>query len=367
MKILTIPITAAALVFLTGCLDGKNGQTAEQPKMQMPPLSVEAEEVKYGRFDFSKSYSALLKPFKEVNVVSRVSGILEKENFTEGAAVKEGDVLYEIQKEEYKALLDEAKAALAKAEANYKKASKDHKRGEYLFGKSAISEQQRDELLYAYESSQAELQRSKALVANAELNYGYTTIKAPISGVIGMSKSDEGDYIDADMQNISLVQITVQDPVYAEFSVSGDEIKKHMSQIKTGSPITIAHGEIAFEGRLDYIAPRVDESTDTLTLRAVFKNPNRELVVGSYVEVNLGGLSYERVAKIRQNALIKTPQATMVYVAKDGGAVMRAVDVLSTDKGVALIASGLQEGEKVIVSNIAKIRPNTKIVLKGDK
>lgn len=363
MKGLVISIAAVSL-FLSGCLDNKDAQQAPQV-VQMPPLPVEVQTVKYERVDFSKNYSALLKPFKEVNVVSRVSGMLEKEKFIEGSFVKEGDILYEIQKDEYKSALDEAKAELAKAEANYEKAARDYKRAEYLFEKSAISEQQRDELLYTYESSTAEVQRVKALVQNAQLDFGYATLRAPISGVAGMSNSDEGDYIDADTQNAKLVTITAQDPLYVEFSIPSEDMKNYMSQIKTGASVNVIWAGKTFTGSLDYIAPRVDESTDTLTLRAIFKNPHGELLPGSYAEAKLGGFVYEKAAKISQSALIKTPQATIVYVTKDGAVSIRPVNVISTENGIALIGSGLTEGETVIISNIAKIRPNTKVAIKG--
>ncbi len=362
MKSLALSLVMVSLLFL-GCGDEKGAASSQSQMAQMPPLSVKAHAVKFERVDFTKSYSAVLKPFQEVQIVARVNGILEKENFIEGAYVKKGDVLYEIQKEEYKAALDEAKAALSKAEANFNKASKDWSRAEYLFKNSAISEQQRDELLYAHDNAKAEVQKAGAAVANAELKYSYTTIKAPISGVIGMSGSDEGSYINVDAPNANLTTITALESVYAEFSLPSSDVLKYASQMKIGAEVTLKVGSKSFVGLLDYIAPKVDAQTDTLLLRATFKNPARELVVGSYMSVSLGGFSYESVAKIPQNALIKTPDATLVYVAKDGVVSMRPVNVLRVEEGVAMIASGVKEAEMVVASNIAKLRPNSKVTL----
>ncbi|PNV82360.1 MAG: hypothetical protein C0627_10450 [Sulfurimonas sp.] len=366
MKSLALSLVVASLL-LVGCSDEK-GAASSQPQMaQMPPLPVKAQVVKYEKVDFVKNYSAVLKPFKAVDIVARISGILEKENFIEGAFVKKGDVLYEIQKNEYKAALDEAKAALSKAEANFNKASKDWSRAEYLFKNSAISEQQRDALLYTYDDAKAEVQKAKAAVANAELNYSYTTIKAPISGVIAMSSSDEGSYINVDSQNANLTTITSLDYVYAEFSIPSSDMLKYRAQITTDAKITLKAGAKSFIGRVDYVAPRADMQTDTLLLRATFKNPNRELVVGSYVEVSLEGFSYENVAKIPQNALIKTPDATVVYVVENGAVTMRPLKVLQVQNGVAVVEGGVKEGESVVTSNIAKLRPNSKVTIMEGK
>lgn len=362
MKNLVLSLVVVSLLFV-GCSDEK-GAASSQPQMaQMPPLPVKAQVVKYEKVDFTKKYSAVLKPFKEVDIVARINGVLQKENFVEGSFVKEGDVIYEIQKGEYKAALDETKATLLKAEANFNKASKDWSRAEYLFKNSAISEQQRDELLYAYENAKAEVQKAEAAVANAELKYSYTTIKAPISGVIGISGSDEGSYINVDSPSANLTTITSLDSVYAEFSVPSSDVYKYSSQIKNSAPVSLVLGSKTYSGRVDYVAPKLDMQTDTLGLRAVFKNPNRELVLGSYVEVGMDGFSYDNVVKIPQNALIKTPEAVMVYVAKDGVVSMRPVEVLQVTDGVALISKGLNEQESVVVSNIAKLRPNSKVAI----
>ncbi|PLY13151.1 MAG: efflux RND transporter periplasmic adaptor subunit [Sulfurimonas sp.] len=366
MKSLALSLVVVSLLFV-GCSDEKSSVSNQPQKVQMPPLPVKAEMVKYEKVDFAKSYSAILKPFEEVAIFARVIGFLEKENFTEGAFVKKGDVLYEIQKGEYKAALDEAKAALLKAEANFNKTSKDWKRAEYLFKNSAISEQQRDELLYAYDDAKAEVKKSEALVAKAELNYSYTTIKAPISGIVGISSSDEGNYIDADLQNSNLTTITALDRVYAEFSLPSSDVLMYASQIKTGSEVTLKAGTKSFSGVVDYIAPKVDSQTDTLLIRATFQNPNRELVVGSYVEVSMKGFSYDNVAKIPQNSLIRTPDATVVYVIDKGAVTMRPVNVLHVKNGVAMIEGGVKEGDMIAASNIAKLRPNSKVTIMEGK
>lgn len=366
MKNLTLSLMAVSLLFI-GCSDEKKSASAQAPMTQMPPVSVKEYVIKFDKANFTKSYSAMLKPFKEVEIVARVSGVLVKENFTEGAFVKKGDTLYVIEQDEYKAILDESKASLLKAYANFTKASKDWNRTEFLFKNGALSEQQRDEIMYTYESAKAEVQKIEAALKNAELNYSYTTIKAPIDGIVGLSGSDVGSYIDVDAQSSKLTTITALEQVYVEFSIPNSDISKYPSQIKNGAKVTLNIGSKTYNGVVDFISPKLDSQTDTLLLRAKFQNQNRELIIGSYVEVNLDGFSYEKVAKIPQNALVKTPDEILVYVIENDSIAMRAVKVLDVHEGMAIIESGVDENERIVISNIAKLKPNSKVIVMDGK
>lgn len=362
MKNFTVLAVVLSL-FLVACNDDKKSMAAAPQAAQMPPLPVKAYSIKFQSAPLIKSYSALLKPFNEVEIVARVSGVLISEKFKEGSYVKKGDTLYEIQKDEYTASLNEAKASLLKAEANFSKANKDWERNEYLFKNSAISAQQRDELFYTYEDAKAEVKKANAAVQNAQIKFDYTTIKAPISGTIGMSSSDVGSYIDASEPSAKLVTITALEPIYAEFSLPSGDVAKYISQIKNAKKVNLSVGAKTYNGEIDFIAPKIDAGTDTLQLRAKFENQNKDLIVGSYVEVKIDGLNYEHVALIPQEALVKTQDATVVFVIKDEIASMRPVKSVHVQDGIAYIEEGLLEGEKIVVSNIAKLRPNTKVTI----
>ncbi len=362
MKNFTVLAVVLSL-FLVGCSDEKKSAPVAPNTAAMPPLPVEAYSVKFDRAPLIKSYSALLKPFNEVEIVARVSGVLLSENFKEGSYVKKGDTLYEIQKDEYRASLNEAKAALLKAEANFNKAHKDWERNDYLFKNSAISATQRDELLYGYEDAKAEVTKAKAVVQNAQIKFDYTTIKAPISGTIGMSSSDVGAYIDAGEQSSKLVTITALEPVYAEFSLPSGDVTKYLSQIKNGTKVILSVGTKNYNGDIDFISPKIDAQTDTLKLRAKFKNSDKELVVGAYAQIKIDGLEYERVAQIPQVALVKTQDATIVYVIKDGAISMRPIKSAQVQDGIAYVEEGLDDGENIVISNIAKLRPSSKVTI----
>ena len=329
----------------------------------MPALPVQAHTVKIEDVKFSKRYSAIIKPYQEVDVIARISGLLQKENFKEGDFVTKGSVLFTIEKDEYEAALDEAKAATLRAQANFARASKDWKRAEYLFDNKAISEQQRDDMLFSYDDAKAELARAQAALKSAQIQYDYTTITAPISGIIGISSSDVGNYIST--QNAQLATITAIDPVYAEFSIASNDVKNYRSQIKLGSVITSKDKQ--YTGKINYIAPKLDPQTDTLFIRALFDNAEKQMIIGSYLEIDLGGLEFKNVATLPQNAILKTVDATLVYVIKDGKAVMQAVDVGYEHEGSVIIHSGLSEGDQVVISNIAKLRPNSDVKVIGAK
>lgn len=366
MKNLTILAVVLSL-FLVGCSDEKKSASEAPKVVQKPPLAVKVYSVKYDKAPLVKSYSALLKPFNEVDIVARVSGVLLAENFKEGSYVKKGDILYTIQKDEYEASLNEAKASLLKAEANYNKALKDWERNEYLFKNNAISAVMRDDLFYSYEDAKAEVTKSKAVLQNAQIKFDYTTIKAPISGTIGMSSSDVGSFINVGEQSAKLATITAQEPIYAEFSLPSSDIAKHISQIKNSSKVILNNSTKIYTGEIDFISPKIDSQTDTLKLRAKFQNKDKSLVVGSYAEITIDGLSYDRVAKIPQNALVKTQDATIVYVEKDGIISMRPIKSVHVQDGVAYVEEGVDEGENIVISNIAKLRPNSKVsIIKGN-
>ena len=355
-------LTVMLSLFLVGCDDKKSTQEAPQAA-QKPPVSVEVHTIKFEKAPLSNSYSTLLKPFNEVDIVARVSGVLMSKNFDEGAYVKKGDILYEIQKDEYAATLNEAKASLLKAEANFNKAHKDWTRNEYLFKNNAISAVMRDDLFYTYEDAKAEVTKAKAVLQNAQIKFDYTTIKAPISGIIGMRTNDIGSYIEVGKESALLVTITAQDPVYAHFSLPSSDVSKYLSQIKNGSKVSLSVGAKKYTGEIDFISPKIDAQTDTLKLRAKFQNKNNELIVGSYAEIEIAGLNYERVAKIPQKALIKTQDATVVYVVKDGVVSMKPINTVQVHDGIAYVEDGLVEGEKIVINNIAKLRPNAKVTI----
>lgn len=327
----------------------------------MPPLPVKGFHVQFADESYSLSYPALLKSAEEVAVVSKVAGYIESRYFQEGEYVKEGAKLYEIDKAEYTIAQDRAKAAVQRAEVLLKKASKDWERAEYLYSKEAISTEQRDAALYSYEDAKAALSESKAALKRAELDLEYTTISAPISGRIGITNFERGSFIAS--ANTPLASISQTKSLYAEFYIPSKDMQRISGMIKLGKEVKVNYGANLYKGALAYIAPSFDTQSDSLLIRVKIENKNEELSAGAYATATIDELAYGKVAKIPQNAILNTPKGSMVYVVNDGAAQMRPVTMLGSQNGEAVIQNGLQEGETIIASNIAKVRPDAKVSL----
>lgn len=357
----SLSLIVATMLLFSGCLDDKNKNQMQQK--EMPPLSVKTQSISFKEETLTKSYSAILKPYQEVDVIARISGFLTKQNFKEGSFVKKGDLLYEIQKDEYLAALEAAKAKQLTALASFNKAQNDWNRAMSLYEKKAISTEQRDNAKFAYDGASAALSESKALLDNATLNYSYTTIKAPISGLIGLTNSYAGAYIDKTSNGAKLATITMSDPLYAEFSLPKADIEQMVPLIKDGgAKLTLVAGNKNYNASIEYIAPIVDPSTDTLLLRAKVENKNGELIVGNFAKLEVSDIAIGSVSVVPEKSVIKTAQASIVFVVDENSvANPRPVVIGELLKDGIAIKSGLKEGENIVISNIAKLRPGTKI------
>lgn len=357
-----LSVALLSALLLSGCFDGEQAKAPAQ----MPPLPVKAFEVSYGETTTAKSYPAVLKPYQEIDLIARVSGYLTKRSFKEGSKVKQGELLYEIEQSEYLAALNVAKARVATLQSNYDKAEVDFNRATTLYKKEAISTEQMDNARFAYDAAKATLAEAKASLQSAQLSYDYTTIKAPIGGLIGLTSNYEGAYIE---KGTKLATITMQDPIYAEFSLPKADIARVLPQIKDGS----AKKELIVDGKkydavVDYISPTVDAKTDTLLFRLKVQNSSGELIVGNFAKVEVSNIAVGHVSVVPENAVIKTAQASIVFVVGADGIINpRPVEVGEIVSGGIVIKSGIKEGEKIVRSNMAKLRPATKVQIIADE
>lgn len=367
MRIRSTLLGIIFIIAISGCSQDKQQQTQQTER---PPLPAGVHVVKSGDVIVSKNYPAVIKPVEKVDIVARVSGILEKKYFQEGGFIKKGDLLYKIEQDSYLANLNVAKAVLQKARAAYQKASRDWERAETLYKTKTLSEQERDTYLSAYESSKAEVQNAKANLKQAEIEYGYTTIKAPIDGIAGIKMQDIGDYVGSNDDNSLLITITQVNPLHVEFSIPKTDAVNFLAEIKNPDlNVTMFDnsGKISQKGVLDYISPQIDTDTDTLLLRARFDNNDSAFIVGEFVKIGLNNLKLSSRFVIPEQAILQTPGGSMVYVIEEGVAKIRPVQAgVLTAKGIT-INGGLKEGEQVIVSNIAKVRPDAKVQIMGGK
>ncbi len=333
------------LLGLLGCGDGDASQA-----QQTPGLPVQTAKIQHQDVLLEQKYAAEIEPYKEVEIVARVQGVLEKQHFKEGSFVEEGASLYTIEQDTYKAKLDFAKA-------KYNQTLNDYERAQKLYKTKAISDKDYDNFLASYEDAKANLKL-------AELDFDYTEIKAPISGIVGIKKMDVGNFIQA---NTPLTTVTATNPIYVNFSIPKDDASRFITQLKEPSivvKIIKNNGEGSkASGKIDYIAPQLDATTNTLQLRAIFDNSDNEFIVGDFTEVALEGLKIPNAITIPEQAILQTQNGAIVYVVEDNVAKPRPVtpDILTPN---GLIVQGpLKDGEDVIIGNIIKVRPDTKVTI----
>jgi membrane fusion protein, multidrug efflux system len=357
----------ALLLSLTGCEDG-SGSSAEAP----PPQKFTVAEVTQGPVPIAMQFSGTVRSVKTVEIIPRVSGYIEKRSFVEGAEVKTGDPLYEIDPRPFQATLDQLTAQLAVNQANLTYWNDEAKRYGDAVKSGAVSAQQYEEAVSKQQEAQANLEETQAEIVNAQLNLSFTDITAPFDGRIQQTRMYEGDLVDAYQDTLtSLVQI---DPVYVIFNVTRRELFEIQAMQVQGLvkkleetakiELTLPDGSAyAQEGKLDFISSQIDPTTDTLTFRAVIANDfshssEGDLVPGQYVPVRMVLGERPDALLVPKPALLETQAGQQVYVVdKDNKVASRTVVVAQPYKGQWVVKSGVEKGERVIVEGLQKVRP----------
>lgn len=363
-------ILALSLVWLVGC--GANDQKPAQGG-GMPPSHVDVVSVKKGATAIPLEYPAKIKSIQQVEVRAKVSGTLLKKHYTEGALVKEGDLLFKIDPAKFQAAFNEASAQLGVREATLKQSEREWNRIKRLFDEKAVSEKERDDALAAYEMALANVASAKATLENARIDLGYTSITAPISGVAGMKAKDVGAYVNSSSTDSVVTTITQLDPIHVEFAIPDLERLKQAYSLREGTWKEAAQGALkatvlskegvvySDKGRVDFTDSVIDETTGSVKARAIFSNSDRTLLPGQFVRVRIEGLMRENSAIIPQEAVMQGAQGAFVYVVKEDKVAMKPIVIeQSTPKGF-IVSEGLDENDLVIVSNLKKIRPGAPV------
>ena len=368
-----IMIIVAGVLALAVCKknDNDTSQQAGQQAMPVAAIKVTAQDI-----PLSFEFPGRAQGSKEVQVRARVGGILLKRNYTEGARVNAGDVLFEIDPAQYKVALDKAKAQLAQSKAQLLSAQQDWDRIAKLFKQKVVSEKSKDDAQASLDSAKAAVQMAQAQVDEAQLNLDYTTVTAPVGGLTSLETQSEGSLISATGSDSLLTQITQIDPVYVIFSASENEITSLISMgekglIKADSGCTTSScrkikAKLKFStgdtykeiGDVNFINPTIDENTGTVKLRAVFPNPDGRIKPGQFVRLVMEGITRLNALVVPQEAIMQGSTGSFVYKINDKGLVEIAnitTGLSTADKGW-IIDSGLKDGDVVITSNLMKLR-----------
>jgi membrane fusion protein (multidrug efflux system) len=312
--------------------------------------------------------------YRMAEIRPQVNGLVLKRHFTEGAEVRAGEVLYQIDPAPFQAALNNARAALGRSEANLPAIRSRVARYQELLADKAVSQQEYDDAFSALNQTEADIAYGKASVETARINLDYTRIKAPISGRIGRSSVTEGAIVTA-YQPQALATIQQMDPIYVDVPQSTTELlrlkrrlaagllNQNGSNQKTVTLILEDGARYPLEGTLQFRDVSVDPSTGSVILRAVFPNPENFLLPNMFVRAVMKEGVDEKALTIPQQAVSRDPKGNPVAMIVDADEKVQQ-RMLTIDRAIGdqwLVASGLAPGDRVIVEGIQKVRPGATV------
>ena len=363
-------LAAVTLMTMIGC--GNHDDSASKqgplPKVKIAqPLSQEVIE-----WD---EYTGRIEAINSVEVRARVSGYLDKVNFKAGDRVSKGDLLFQIDPKPFTAQLNYAVAELERAKSRHELAKNDLARAERLFRAKAISEEEHDARSKGLRETLAAVQSAEANVYTARLNLEYTQVRSPINGRIGRELITAGNLVNGGGGDATLLTFIVStDPVYVYVDADERSVLKYRRQAKKGgrgslgeeqTPVELAVAdELSFphQGHLDYISPREDAATGTLSLRGVFANPDELLSPGFFARMRIRA-SAPYPAILLPDRAIGTDQAQrFVWVVNQENQVEYRKVVLGAHIGQSrVITEGLKPEEWAVIEGIQKLKPGVKV------
>lgn len=309
-----------------------------------------------------------------VEVRARVTGYLEKVNFKDGAEVKEGDLLFEIDPRIYQAELDRSEATVLQAEARLKRLEADNRRANLLFNRGAISREEFERISSDFAEGTAAVGIAKANRDLAKLNVGYTKVTAPISGRISRRLVDPGNLVAADVT--PLTTIVSLDPMYVYFDIDERTMLRFRRLIREGKvqsreagAVVPVHAALSDEegfphkGTINFSDNRVDAATGTLRVRGSIVNPiPRVLSPGLFMRVRVPIGTPHYALMISEQSLGTDQGRKFLYVVNDKNEVVyRPVKVGPLNEGMRVVEEGLSRGERVIVSGLQRVKPGAKV------
>ncbi|AZG36255.1 efflux RND transporter periplasmic adaptor subunit [Shewanella psychromarinicola] len=302
---------------------------------------------------------------EDVSLRAQVEGVLLKRHFTGGDDVEAGDLLFEIDATPYNTEVNQQKASLKHAQSAYKIAKNRWQRGQKLINTGAISELDIDELTASMNQTESDVAIKQAYLDNALLNLSYTKIMAPISGRISRSKVSTGDLITAN--NLELATLVQLDPIWVNFQIPEKTLTKARKEFTDG--LTVDTDDLTatinlsdtldypHTGKIDFIDNRIDQSTGTLAIRAIFINPKASLLPGQYTKLSLAMPHEEKIVVISQSAVQEEQQGRFVLVVNEENKIEKRMVKLGARYDVRWeVINGLKLGEKIVVEGLQKVR-----------
>ena len=346
---------------------GASAQTAggEMPAMPVPVVTIEEKPVQIW-----KDFSGRLTAVDYVEIRPQVSGIIQKIYFQDGQIVKEGDVLYKIDPTPYEAAVAQARADVAGAKEDADFAQKELQRAEELLKTGAISKQGYDQRVTSQKVNKSTSAGANARLKAALVDLDHATIQSPISGRISRSEITEGNLVNA--TNAPLLTTIVSDAtIYADFDVdektylnfvrnkAGQDLASEMA-IPVRLSLNSDTGNF-YEGTIKSFDNKINPSTGTIRVRAIFANEDNSLLPGMFANIQIGSAGTEKFKTVPEKAVLTDQSRKFVYIVADDAATYREVKLGDSIDSQRVVLSGLETGDKVIIENLMKIRPGAKV------
>lgn len=360
-------VLIAALASVTACSKSESNNTASTPAAAPPAPDVVVVVAQRQPVERSIELSGRLRAYQIAEVRPQASGIIQKKLFEEGASVRAGQPLYQIDAANARTAVSSAEAALRRQQANLNALRITERRLKQLLSSDAISKQEYDDLQAQIALAEADISASQAALDNSKINLDFATVRAPISGQSSTSSVTVGALVTAS-QASPMVTIQQLDPLYVDITQSSAEMLRLREQINSGNlsrngvtnvQLTLPDNSVyPLSGRLQFANASVDETTGTVTLRAVVDNPNNLLLPGMFVKAKVSQGSIPNAMLIPQQAVTRTPQgqASVLVVGTDNTVSQRVVEAAFTQGNQWVVTSGLETGERLIVQGSQKIR-----------
>lgn len=363
-------VAIAATVALTAC-----GADPKPAAATVPEVTVLA--VRHGGVPLTVELPGRTAPFLLAEVRARVDGIVQERRFTEGADVRQGQALYQIDPAPYRAALASAEATLQRTQANLAVSTTQLDRYKVLIGGNAVSKQAYDNAEAAQLQAAADVAAAKAAVTTAKINLGYTSVTAPIGGRSSVSRVTQGAYVQGGAATL-LTTVQQIDPMYVDLQQSSVEGLALRRDIAAGNlkidgadqaRVTLKLEDGSTYGRtgtLEFAGVTVDPATGSVTLRARFPNPDHLLLPGMFVRAAVSQGTRQAVMRVPAPAVTRTPQgeATVMLVGADNKTVQRTIQTGALVDGHWLVDEGLKDGERIVVSGVQKLKPGVVVKIR---
>lgn len=356
---------AVAALSVAACGGAKPPAPQAPPPPQVTVTTLTPQDI-----EMAFSVPGRLQGSREVEVRSRVKGILQSWAYKEGEPVREGQLLFRIDPASYRASVDRARGVVGEAEAALARAERDVARLGPLAEREAVSRREFDDATSTRDQARASLESARAALRSAELELGYTQVVAPVSGISGRALKSQGSLVD-DGENSLLTSIWRIDPIWALFTLSDREFARlqaelardHKTLADVMAELVLAYGRThPLPGKLNFTGSQIDASTGSVELRAEFPNADAALLPGLFVRVVLKGVKRSGALVVPQRAVQQAPEGRFVYVVGEGDLAEARPVVLEEWSGNDwIVGSGLAAGERVIVDGALKVRPGSPV------